>query len=108
MSWTQEFSIPKVEDLLTSIAGKDSITLLKEYLKTKGIEVVNADEFEIDSYSGAMGHRVVLSDGRIFVTKLLRKETTRGNWGCDFYTWCLEGEEPKVVEQINRDDNMLL
>jgi hypothetical protein len=98
--------VPSLENLLSQLAGVNSITLLTKYLADKGISVVKTETIILDedAYNGDVhGLKVYLSDGRVYMHKKVSSYTERGNFGCDSYEFRLEGEEVKVQE-INGDE----
>jgi hypothetical protein len=100
MSWDQNYSVPSVESLLEKLTGRMSINLLQDELLLKqGVGIVNYEEITLDDgmYEDVKGIKITLSDGRVFVPKLVEKFTSDGNYGNDIYEYCLEGETPKVA-----------
>ena len=104
MSWDQNYSVPSVNEQLEQLTGKTSLELLKIAAEQRGIFIQHSEEIILDDgmYQDVKGTKITLTDGRVFVPKLVRSETANGNWGCDTYEYFLEGETPKV-EYINND-----
>jgi hypothetical protein len=98
MSWDQSYSVPSVESLLEKLTGFDSRQLLESELTCQGILIKSEEQITLDDgmYQTVTGRKITLSDGRVFVPKLVKKETANGNWGCDTYEYVLENETPKV------------
>lgn len=99
MSWSQDYRVPSLMELLESLTGKDSLTLLEKALALQGIEIVKTEDVLLDdgdAYGPVMGKRVQLSDGRVFVPKLVERFSEDGNHGIDTYQYFLEGETPKI------------
>lgn len=96
MSWEQEYNVPSVVELLSKLTDKQPVDLLEdELLLTQGIKI---EKTEIAILDGglAMGVKVILSDGRVFVPKLVEKFVDNGNHGVDTYAYVLESETPEV------------
>lgn len=99
MSWDQEYSIPSVQDLLEQLVKKTSMQLLEQHLKdTQGLTIEKIEEVEVtDGFiSDVIGQKVTLSDGRVFVPKLVERFTENGNHGVDIFQYVLESENPNV------------
>ena len=108
MSWDQEYSIPSVQDLLEQLAKKTAVQLLEQHLKdTQGLSIVSMEEVEIaDGFiQDVIAQKVTLSDGRVFVPKLVQTFTENGNHGVDIFQYVLEGETP-TVEVINEAEQI--
>lgn len=108
MSWDQSYSIPSVESLLEKLTGKTSLDLLKDdLLLVHGINVDKIEEIVLERgmYGDVTGAKVTLSDGRVFVPKLVEKFTSDGNYGNDIYEYMLESEnsEVKYVDEDTSD-----
>lgn len=105
MSWSQDYSVPSVIELLVKLTGKNIEELLKQELEKQGITIVKQEDIVVTEgmYDDIHGTKVTLSDGRVFVPKLVESRTADGNWGCDTYEYVLEDENPKV-DYINDDD----
>lgn len=108
MSWDQNYSVPSVNELLEQLTKKTSLELLQEEAKKQGIEILKLESIVLDDgmYEEVTGYKITLSDGRVFVPKLVKQETANGNWGCDTYEYMLENETPKV-EYINHDEEFI-
>jgi hypothetical protein len=98
MSWDQSYSVPSVESLLEKLTGKTSVELLLLELNHSGVSVVKQEEILLDEgmYEDVKGTKITLSDGRVFVPKLVERFTSDGNYGLDVYEYALENETPKV------------
>jgi hypothetical protein len=108
MSWEQSYNVPSVESLLEKLTGFDSRQLLESKLACQGILIKSEEDVVLDDgmYQTVIGRKVTLSDGRVFVPKLVKSETANGNWGCDTYEYVLENETPKV-EYVDHDEEIL-
>ena len=104
MSWDQQYAVPRVENLLEELTGLSSYALLKKELAAQGILIVKEEEVVLDSgmYEEVKGTKLTLSDGRVFIPKLIEKYTSDGNYGLDVYKYVLESETP-AVEHIDAD-----
>jgi hypothetical protein len=105
MSWDQSYSVPTVNELLEQLTCKTSLKLLKDELERQGLQIVKSEEVVLDDgfYQTVTGLKITLSDGRVFVPKLVKKETANGNWGCDIYEYRLQDEEVNV-EHVDSSD----
>ena len=106
MSYTQDYSIESLESLLEKLTGKSTIQLLGEELKKQGIEIVKTETVKLDDdmYRGEIvGLKITLSDGRIFEHKLVKKHTSNGIYGCDYYRFRPTKEKVKV-EKISENE----
>ena len=98
MSWDQDYSIPSVETILEKLTGNTGLTLLIWELKNQGIEITMEEVVLDDGFYGPVkGTKVTLSDGRVFIPKLVEKFNENGNHGVDIYEYRLEGETPEVM-----------
>lgn len=80
--------------------------LVKALLKQEGFEIVKEEDLILDTDEMGeeiKGLKVTLADGRVFVMKHYESDSSGGNWGCDYYDWYLESENPSV-KQINLDE----
>lgn len=105
MSWDQSYSILSVESLLEKLTGRTSLDLLKDELLLK--QGINVDKIEevvlVDGmYGDEKGFKITLSDGRVFIPKLVEQFTSDGNYGNDIYEYFLEGENP-IVQCVDAD-----
>lgn len=107
MSWDQAYSVPSYLELLVKLTGKHPEELLEAELQKQGIRVSDTEEVLLDEgmYQDVKGLKVTLSDGRVFVPKLVEQYTENGNYGCDTYDWVLEDETPEV-RYINGDEEL--
>lgn len=98
MSWDQEYSVPSIENLFEQLTKQKGLTLLEKELNNQGIRVIDIDEITLDDgmYQTVKGLKVRLSDGRVFVPKLVEKFEENGNHGIDIYEYVLENETPEV------------
>lgn len=105
MSWDQDYSVPSVESLLEKLTGFNSLELLKEELTCQGLLIKSEEEVLLDEgmYVEVKGTKITLSDGRVFVPKLVKQYTADGNYGCDTYRYVLESETPTVLH-IDAED----
>lgn len=102
MSWSQDYSVPSYQELLLKLTEKTPESLT-EYLEADlrdrlGISIANTESILVTEgyFEDVRGLRVTLSDGRVFVPKLVETYTEHGNYGRDTYDWVLEGETPEV------------
>ena len=119
MSWDQDYSVPSYLDLLVKLTGKNleellmRLTsknpekLLEQELEKQGLKVVNTEEVVLDNgyFQVVHGLKVTLSDGRVFVPKLVQRHTANGNYGCDYYEYVLENENPEI-RHTDADDEI--
>jgi len=106
MSWDQNYNVPHIENLLEWLIGESTLDILKKELyNCQGAYIVKEEQITLDDgfYQTVTGYKITLSDGRVFVPKLVKSETANGNWGRDTYEYMLESETPKV-EYISHDD----
>jgi hypothetical protein len=99
MSWDQEYTVPSFEALLQRLAGITGTQLLIDHLEAKGIKIIDVEEVLLGNGVGgdASGAKVRLSDGRVYIPKLVERVTANGNYGNDIYDWYEIGEEPIVI-----------
>jgi len=99
MSWDQDYCVPSFLELLIKLTGKHPEEVLVDELHNQGIEVVNIERVELDSgfYGPVVGDKITLSDGRVFIPKLVEKFNQNGNYGRDTYQYCLESETPEIM-----------
>jgi hypothetical protein len=105
MSWDQDYSVPSVEDLLEKLTGFTGLELLEEELKCQGVLITKEETIVLDDgdfFGPVMGTKITLSDGRVFVPKLVERFTENGNHGIDTYEYVLESETP-VVQHTSND-----
>jgi hypothetical protein len=104
MGWDQDYCVPSYMELLIKLTGKRPEELLESYLLTQHLSVVKKEDVVLDEgfFHDIIGIKVTLSDGRVFVPKLKERFTENGNHGIDTYEYCLENEDPEVI-QINAD-----
>lgn len=102
MSWSQDYNVPSYLDLLLQLTDKDAHCFI-EYLEADlhdrlGITVVNKEQVLLDEgyFQDVKGHKITLSDGRVFIPKLIERFTENGNYGVDTYQYFPEGETPNV------------
>jgi|SRR5665213_260126 len=98
MSWDQEYSVPSLINLLEQLTGKTSEQLLLAELNSSGVSIVNREEVLLsDGFMfDVMGTKVTLSDGRVFVPKLVEQFNENGNHGVDVYEYHLQDHIPDV------------
>lgn len=99
MSWSQDYSVPGLMSLLIDLTGKHPEEMLEADLRDRlGIEIVKRERVILDEgmYQEVAGDRITLSDGRVFVPKLVERFSENGNYGCDTYQYFLEGQTPTV------------
>lgn len=98
MSWSQDYSVPSVETLFEQLTGKSARQLLHEELERQGKFVKKFEEVILDDgiYDTIKGTKVTLTDGRVFVPKLVERFSENGNYGLDVYQYFLEEENPQV------------
>jgi hypothetical protein len=99
MSWDQDYNVPSLQDLLEKVAGISGTQLLIDHLEAKGLKIVDVDDVVLDDgfIQEVKGTKVTLSDGRVYIPKLVEKFNENGNHGIDFYDWRLIGDVPEVV-----------
>lgn len=102
MSWDQDYLVPSYLDLLLQLTGKSRIDFIK-YLETDlhnrlGLEVESQEEVVLAEgmFDNVKGVKVTLTDGRVFIPKLVESFTENGNHGIDTYQYFLEDETPNV------------
>ena len=102
MSWSQDYLVPSYLDLLLQLTEKsrhDFIEYLEADLRNRlGVSVLKQEEVLLDEgyIQDVKGLRVTLSDGRVFVPKLIERFTENGNYGVDTYQYFPEEETPIV------------
>lgn len=99
MSWDQEYSVESFLELLIKLTGKHPEELLQDELHKQGIDIVDRHDIKLDDgfFAPVTGTKITLSDGRVFVPKLVEKFNENGNHGIDFYEYRLEGDTPEVA-----------
>lgn len=99
MSWDQSYSVPTLDVLLERLAGISGTQLLIDHLEAKGLKIVDVEDFVLTEgmYGDVMGTKVRLSDGRVYLPKLVESLTANGNYGNDIYAWYLIEDEPEVI-----------
>lgn len=103
MSWSQDYNVPSYIELLLKLTGKTP-EAFQEYLEADlrdrlGISVVKHEPVVIAEdgmYGDLNSYKVTLSDGRVFIPKLVESYQENGNYGRDTYEWVLESETPTV------------
>lgn len=98
MSWSQDYNVPGLMSLLIDLTHKHPEELLLAELAKQGITVINREKVLLDEglYQEIYGEKITLSDGRVFVPKLIERFTENGNYGLDTYQYFLEEENPQV------------
>ncbi len=98
MSWDQDYIVPSIDDLLEQLTGKRTYQLLEQELNRQGIKIVHVEEVLLDDgfMQDVIGYKVELSDGRVFVPKLVERFSENGNHGIDSYQYFTEDETPNV------------
>jgi hypothetical protein len=102
MGWEQNYVVPSVESLMEKLVGRASFLLLTEALAKQGIEIITISKIKLqeDDYgAGVEGYRIELSNGKVYIPKLVKQYTANGNYGCDYYEWKEEKEKVKVVQE---------
>jgi len=104
MSFTQDYKIPTLIELYEEMLGESAEAILRERLEMRGIHISDIKTVEIDKdlYRPVKGFLVTLADHTRYIPKLVRTETSGGNWAVDIYEWWNYDESPRV-EVINRD-----
>lgn len=74
-------------------------------MKKNKIEEIVLDEGFMETVKG---FKITLSDGRVFIPKLVEKFTSDGNYGRNTYEYVLESETPEVKyvdgsEDVNKE-----
>lgn len=106
MSWSQDYSVPNIVELLESLTGRDSLSLLEKALALQGIGIAKIEDVLLadgDAYGPVMGKRVTLSNGRVYIPKLVEQYTEHGNYGRNTYEYFLEEETPNV-QHVDGDE----
>jgi len=98
MSWSQDYHVPSILDLFEQLTGKTAQQLLHEELERQGTFVKTFDDVVLDDglYEEIHGTKVTLTDGRVFIPKLIERFTENGNYGLDTYQYFLEEENPQI------------
>ena len=98
MSWDQTYTVPTLQELLERLAGISGTQLLIDHLEAKGLKINDVEDIVLDDglCQEVKGAKVVLSDGRVYLPKLVERFTSDGNYGNDIYEWHLIGDEPEV------------
>ena len=98
MSYDQSYDVPSFQELLEKLAGISGTQLLIDHLEGRGIKITNLEDVILTEgmYECVKGVKVRLSDGRVFVPKLVEQYTQDGNYGRDTYAWFLVGDTPEV------------
>jgi len=106
MSWDQDYAVASYGELLSQLTKKNEVELLEAELERQGLKVVSTERVLLTEgmYEDVYGFRVTLSDGRVFIPKLVERFTSDGNYGRDLYQWRLESETPEV-KYINEDSD---
>jgi NACalpha-BTF3-like transcription factor len=110
MGWDQEDVTESVSHFLRRLVGIDEDFIAKETAKRMaemGLTVEKVEDLEgVNVFYGGKMQRVTLSDGRVFVHKMVRSQCS-DDWGRDEYELVPEGEEPKVEMISHCDDGYL-
>lgn len=98
MSWSQDYSVESLIELLIKLTGKHPEELLLAELSKSGISILNRELMVLDDgmFDDVTGEKITLSDGRVFIPKLTERVTENGNYGLDIYEYHLEDETPEV------------
>ena len=99
MSWDQDYDVPSLQDLLEELTGIPAMQLMVDHLEAKGLKITNVEEVVLDDgfFQTVKGTKVTLSDGRVYIPKLVERFNENGNHGIDFYRYKLIGDEPEVM-----------
>ncbi len=108
MSWSQSYFVEQVDRFLARLVDLDIDKLIADEtmrrMAERGLRIVKVEDAgRIDDMYGPEESlaRVTLSDGRVFVHKLVRSETS-DDYGHEDWEFCPEDEET-VVEKRYRD-----
>lgn len=97
MSWDQDYNVPSVEDLFEQLTGKTASQLLHAELERQGIFVRDLKDIVLDEgFETIIGTKVTLTDGRVFVPKLVERFSENGNHGIDSYQYFTEDVTPNI------------
>lgn len=102
MGYEQNYVVPSVESLMEKLVGKTALELLRKEFEKNGIKIVKVSTFTLteDDWMGDVhGTRIELSNGKVYIPKLVKQYTANGNYGCDYYEWKEEKEKVKVVHE---------
>ena len=109
MSWEQNYVVPSVESLMEKLVGRPSMQLLTEALAKQGILVKSVFKIKLQEDDYGMdveGYRVELSNGKVYIPKLVKQYTANGNYGCDYYEWKEIKEKVKVVHESDGEEKV--
>lgn len=101
MSWAQEYHIERLIDFAWRLYNKNDF-LDKVFEKILGLKIVKIEQIVLDDdcYNGKqMGCKITLSNGEVYIHKLLKRYMSGGNYGCDTYGLVKENEKVEVKEQ---------
>lgn len=98
MSWDQDYSVPGLMSLLIDLTHKHPEELLQAELAKQGITVVKRETVILDDgmYDDVKGEKITLSDGRVFIPKLIERFSENGNHGVDVYQYFPEDVTPNI------------
>jgi len=102
MIWSQNYAVSSFDRLLEMLTGATPTSLLLKELECQGLKVKKIDTIVLDDddYAGKItGLKVTLSNGAVWVHKLVKQYTANGDYGCDYYEWREEKEKVKVVHE---------
>ena len=99
MSWDQEYHVESYLELLIELTGKHPEEVLEHYLLLQKLSVTKKEEVVLDDgfFGPVKGTKITLSDGRVYIPKLVEKFNENGNHGIDTYKYKLENEPSSVI-----------
>lgn len=103
MGWDQEYNVESYEDLLLKLTEKNHnsfIEMLEADLRNRlQLTVVKRETVVLTKgiYDDVTGEKITLSDGTVFVPKLVERFSENGNHGIDTYEYHHENETPEVM-----------
>lgn len=82
MGWDQSFHVAGKFELLLKCTNLTIDQLLENF----GISIVKTDDITLDDYYGVIGHKITLSNGRVFEHYLFSSVSDDSS-GLDTYGW---------------------
>jgi len=102
MSWEQNYVVPSVVSLMEKLVGKTSLELLDQEFNKSKVKILSITKIKLqedDMTGDVYGYKVKLSNGKVYVPKLVKQYTANGNYGCDYYEWKEIKEKVKVKQE---------
>jgi hypothetical protein len=100
MPWDQDYSVESYLQLLIKLTGKHPEEMLEADLRDRlQLEVIKKETVILDEgmYGDVKGEKITLSDGSVYIPKLVERFTENGNHGIDTYEYHHENETPEVM-----------